>query len=136
MYLVKIDVKESTINGKGVFSVEPIKQGTVVWKFDFSHDKSLSPEDFENLSEEDRAKLLRVAYLSRQTNRWVYPPENDPALFTNHNPETNNMSVVWDKTISDEPVFVANRDIEAGEELTNNYLDFDSRPEDQREDWV
>ena len=136
MYLVHVEVKDSAIDGKGVFATEPAKRGAILWKFDSSHDKSMSVEDFQNLSDTERAELQRVAYLSQYTNRWVYPPENDPALFTNHNPGNNNMSVIFDKNLSDEPIFVANRDINAAEELTNNYLEFDARPEKGTAGWI
>lgn len=136
MYLVKIEVKDSPIHGKGVFAHEHIKRGTIMWKFDPTHDKFLSPEEFNKLSEEERAELQRVAYLSGRTNRWVYPPKDDPALFTNHSPDNNNMSAIFDETVSDEPVFVANRDIAEGEELTNNYFEFDAHPEEQTGKWI
>jgi SET domain-containing protein len=136
MYLIKVEVKDSLIEGKGVFALEPIKHGTIAWKFDASHDQTMTPVEFNNLDKIAQAELQRVAYLSLQTSRWVYPPEGDPARFTNHNPESNNLSVGFDKSISDEPYFIANRDIKAGEELTNNYLEFDARPEEDTASWV
>lgn len=127
MYLTKISVKDSTIEGKGVFSLEDIKKDSVVWKFDPTHDKFLSPSEFEKLDADSKTALLRVAYLSEKSNRYIYPPEEDPARFTNHS-ETNNLSVVSDESISEEPIFVANRDIQAGEELMVNYTEFDTQP--------
>lgn len=127
MYLTKISVQDSTIEGKGVFSLEDIKKDSIVWKFDPTHDKSLSPSEFEKLDADSKTALLRVAYLSNKSNRYIYPPEEDPARFTNHS-ETNNLSVVSDESISEEPVFVANRDIQEGEELTVNYTEFDTQP--------
>ena len=134
MYLVKVEAKDSPIEGKGVFALEDIKEGTIAWKFDPSHDQSMSSEDFEALDDKSRTQLLRVAYLSKSSGRWVYPPNDDPALFTNHS-ESNNLSVAHDTAISGEPFFRANRDIRSGEELTVNYTEFDARPEDQVLDW-
>lgn len=127
MYLTKITAKDSPIEGKGVFSLEDISKDSVVWKFDSSHDQSMSPAEFDQLDEDSKIALLRVAYLSKKSNRYVYPPEGDPARFTNHS-ETNNLSVVSDESISEEPIFMANRDIRAGEELTVNYTEFDTQP--------
>jgi len=127
MYLVKVTVKESPIEGRGVSTLEDIRKGSVVWKFDPAHDKSMSPTEFDALDEAAKESLLRVAYLSSTSNRWVYPPEGDPAHFTNHS-EKNNMTAVTDSSVSEEPFFIANRDIQAGEELTNNYEEFDTRP--------
>lgn len=124
MYLIKVEVKDSVIEGKGVFSIEDIKNGDVVWKFDPSHDKVLSTSEFNELDYATQESFLRVAYLSRITNRWVYPPRGDPAEFTNHSRE-NNLSALYKESISEEPFFFANRDISPGEELTNNYTEFD-----------
>ena len=124
MYLIKIEAKTSSIDGLGVFSLEDIKAGNIVWKFNPDHDQTLSQAEFDALDENQKQNLRRVAYLSNKTKRWVYPPANDPALYTNHSNE-NNLTAIFDESISPEPFFVANRDIKAGEELTNNYAEFD-----------
>ena len=135
MYLFKVEIKKSPINGKGVFALENISKGEVVWRYKPDKDRVLSVGDYEKLDCNEKSKLDRIAYLSPSTNRYVYPPENDPALFTNHSVD-NNLSVVFDKLVSDEPFFVANRDIKIGEELTNNYLDFDEAIKNHRPKWL
>ena len=135
MYLVKIETKESIIDGKGVFALENIRKGVVVWKFDPNHDKTLTSVQFDEADKAVKEELRRVAYLSKNTGRWVYPPENDPARFTNHSKE-NNLSVLLDESISEEPIFIANRDITAGEELTNDYTEFDDLTEEVEQDWL
>ena len=136
MYIVKVEVRDSEIDGKGVFTLQDISKGDVVWKFDLSHDQVMSPEAFSKLSENEKEKLLRVAYLSRRTKQWVYPPAGDAAEFTNHSKE-NNLSVMYNPDISEEPIFFANRNISSGEELTNNYNDFDDLTErDTKPEWL
>lgn len=135
MYLIKVAVQDSPIDGQGVFTLEDVKAGDVVWKFDSDHDRTLSKSQFDSLGGEEREELRRVAYLSKNTGRWVYPPENDPARFTNHSKE-NNLSATLNTSISEEPVFVANRDIQAGEELTNDYSEFDDLSENLEADWL
>lgn len=125
MYLVKISVQDSNIQGKGVFAVQNIKWGEIVWKFAEGHDKMLSLEEYALLDAKSREHLDKVAYLSAVSHHYIFPPENDPALYTNHDAQNHNLSVVVDQNISPEPFFVANRDIPKGEELTNNYHDFD-----------
>jgi SET domain-containing protein len=136
MYLFKIKTEKSQIEGFGVFSLEKIPAGSVVWKFDQTHDKSLSQNDFFKLSREAQEELEKVGYLSPVSNMWIYPPENDPARFTNHHPSTNNLSVVFNSLISAEPFFKANRDITEGEELTVNYLEFDEFIKSKRPEWI
>lgn len=133
MYLVPVTIKESKINGKGVFAKQAIPKDTIVWKFAEGHDLVMSKEQYASLESEKREDLDRVAYLSATTDRYVYPPEGDPARFTNHSDE-NNLSVVVNPQVSVEPYFVANRDIEPDEELTNNYLEFDQAAK-EKSDW-
>ena len=122
---MKILAKKSEIDGMGVFADEHIERGTVVWKFEPTHDCVLTAKEYTALSKEERETLSRVAYLSSTTGNYVFPPEGDPANYTNHNGEKSNLTVYFDLHISLEPYFVANRDIKMGEEITNNYHEFD-----------
>jgi hypothetical protein len=94
----------------------------------------MSIDEFDKLNKETQENLKRVAYLSEVSKQYVYPPENDPARFTNHSID-NNLSVAVDEQISTEPYFIANRDIESGEELTNNYFEFDETLKKDRSEW-
>lgn len=136
MYLVKVSVKNSQIEGKGVFADEDIAQGDIVWKFDPQHDLTISQEDFERLDKNMQSEIRKIGYMSPTSNNWVYPPEDDPARFTNHSDSSNNLSVVFDRHISDEPIFIVNKDIEKGEELTNNYIEFDDAIKNVKPAWM
>jgi len=126
MYLIPISVKSSTVEGKGVFSEAYISKGEIVWKYTMGHDKSLSQSDYEALTDSEKEYMNKVAYLSSTSGQYIFPPENDPALYTNHDALNHNLTAVLDKSISPEPFFIANRDIKKGEELTNNYHEFDA----------
>lgn len=136
MYTIPVEVSKSKIDGQGVFTKTNIKNGSIVWQYTNGHDRKMSIKEFDNLDENTRTKLQRIAYLSPYTNLWVIPPEDDPACFTNHDPVTHNTSVVFDEKISDEPLFVANRNINAGEEITNNYLEFDNNSVTEKFKWL
>jgi SET domain-containing protein len=135
MYVFKIETHKSGIEGVGVFALEKIGKNAIVWKFDPTHDKSISVDEYNLCSKEAQDELDRVAYLSPTTGRYVYPPENDPARYTNHSRQ-NNLTVAVNKDVSDEPYFIANRDIDIGEELTNNYLEFDDALKSSRPKWI
>lgn len=135
MYVVPVSIMESSIDGEGVFTDKAITEGSMVWKFESDYDFTLSQEEYDALSPEAKEKLKRVAYFSPWTGQWVYPPEGDAAEFTNHS-SGNNLSVVFNQTVSPEPYFVANRDIEAGEELTNNYYEFDAITQKENPRWA
>ena len=135
MYTVPVTIKKSSINGKGVFAEVPIKNGEIVWKFKPGYDITLNQSKYNALDLHEKERLSHVAYFSPWTKRWVYPPEGDAAEYTDHSPN-NNLTVVFDKSVSPEPYFVANRDIVSGEELTNNYLEFDAITQKERPKWV
>ena len=135
MYLIPVEIRDSSIEGKGVFALEDIDPGTVVWKYNPEYDKSISLDDFERLSNEEKSDIEKVGYISTESNQWIYPSENDPARYTNHS-QFNNLSVVFDKQLSVKPVFITKRGIKAGEELTNNYLEFDQRIIAYKPSWL
>ncbi len=136
MYLYKITTRESSIDGIGVFALEPISKGAIVWKYERDHDRSMTNEEFLKLDKDAQSELEKVGYISAMSGLWIYPPKDDPARYTNHHPEQNNLTAEVDQTISPEPFFRANRHIEIGEELTNNYLEFDKFIAEKKPDWI
>lgn len=135
MYLVPVEVKNSLIHGKGVFATADIPKDTVVWKFKKDHDQRLSVEAYEDLGHDEKKLAQKTAYLSPQSDMWVIPPPDDPACFTNHSKNAN-LSVVFDKKLSSEPIFIAKEDIAAGDEITNDYREFDKNADDEQSDWL
>ena len=135
MYIVTTKVADSIIEGRGVFSLEAIPKSKIVWLFNEGHDVRKSREEFDRLSNTEKEHLNKTAYFSFWSNLWVYPPTGDPAEFTNHS-LTNNPSVTFDPSVSQEPYFIANRDIKIGEELTNNYHEFDEITQLTKPNWA
>ncbi len=136
MYLYKVEVKKSKIEGKGVFALEKIKKDSIVWKFEPNQDNSISQEEFEKLSKEKKKELKKTGYLSPISMEWIFPPKNDPACFTNHSSTMNNLSAVFNPEISKELFFKTNRDISIGEELIVNYLEFDKFTQKMKSKWI
>jgi SET domain-containing protein len=135
MYAVLVKVDKSNIDGQGVFAIEDIPKGTIAWIFKEKHDIKLSAKEYDSLSSLQKQKMDKTGYLSPWTGFWVFPSDNDPAQFTNHSNDSN-LSVAFDKSISTEPYFVANRDITKGEELTNNYNEFDKITQKTKPIWA
>lgn len=135
MYKIAVEVAPSPIDGKGVFTLNSIAKKTVAWLFTEGHDVALSVTEYHELSQPEKDRLDKTGYLSPWTNLWVFPPNDDPAQFTNHS-DKNNLSAVYDESVSTEPYFIANRDIQAGEELTNNYHEFDKITRETKPDWA
>jgi len=135
MYVVDIKVSKSPIDGEGVFTERDIPKDKIVWLFKQDHDQRLTDTEFQKLSSNKKEHLSHTAYFSPWSNLWVFPPQGDPAEYTNHS-DKHNLSVIFDEDVSPEPYFIANRDITAGEELTNNYHEFDEITRKTKPDWA
>jgi hypothetical protein len=96
--------------GFGVFATEHIPRGTIVWVLD-RLDRLLSPAQVESLGNRYEKVLNHFSYLNARGGRvlcW------DLARWVNHSCDANCLSTGWEFDI-------AVRDIEAGEEITNDY---------------
>ena len=113
MLIVDHNVRPSEIHGLGVFAKEPIKAGTVVWRFDPMFDVELPEEFVSTLASEDLETVLHHA--EYMPDKRVFRLGNDADIFMNH---SNRPSLV-DR--GDE--MVAARDLRAGEELTCDYCE-------------
>jgi SET domain-containing protein len=118
MLLVSTYVAPSAIEGVGVFAAEPIAAGTRIWRLEPSFDRLIK-----------KAEVLELAPLMQAfVDRYAYPLLSDPdtliveldnGRFMNHN------DVEPNTRFDDPDAGYALRDIEAGEELTCNYAEFD-----------
>lgn len=95
----------------------------------------MAPEEYEKLNSENREYIEKVGYLSPLSNMWIFPDKDDNAKYTNHS-NTNNLTAVKNTELSEEIYFIANRDIEASEELTNNYHEFDEFIKSIKPEWA
>ncbi len=123
MIVVKTVVKQSGIEGLGLFAEERIPKGTTVWKYDPRFDLSFDPKEVEAWDLLQKDFLIRYAYLSTDSGKYIFCA--DDARFMNHSATKNNLDVM---PFEGEPETrgVANRDIEAGEEILINYRTFDA----------
>ena len=115
MFLIPTYLSQSSIHGVGVFTPEPIAEGTLLWEFDPSVDWKITPEEMERFPEPYQSRFRMYCYLAPEG---IYVFCGDNAKFMNHSLDPN----------CDDPegrYTIANRDIAAGEELTSNYLTFD-----------
>lgn len=135
MYIVAVKIADSPIAGKGVFAEQAIEKGETCWIYKQGYDIELSTEEYKAIPEETKSRIAKTGYLSPWTDKYIFPPEDDPAQYTNHS-ANNNLSVIYDESASPEPYFIANRDIAIGEELTNNYHEFDKVTQETMPNWA
>jgi len=96
--------------GFGVFATARIPRGTIVWVLD-RLDRLLSPAQVDSLGPRYHDMLDHFSYLNARGSRvlcW------DLARWVNHSCDPNCLSTGWEFDI-------AVRDIEVGEEITNDY---------------
>lgn len=114
MFLIKTYVAESVVEGLGVFAAEPVKAGTVMWRFTPGIDSVIPDSVVEVLPPAGRDFVDRYCYRSARFGDG-YVLNGDNARYLNHSrtPNTDNST----------EVAVALRDIAEGEEITCNYLE-------------
>lgn len=129
MMLIKSKLGNSSIHGIGLFACEFVPKGTLVWKFDSNFDVVLTQEYMSTLPEAALEQFKNYAYKSLTTGNYILC--SDDARFINHDLNSNTVcSVPPDLDEQEALVCHAVRDIQVGEEITNNYLEFDSDPHD------
>lgn len=117
MLLVKAEARRSPIHGLGLFASEPIKKGTPVARWTEGHDMRMTPAEWAALPARVR-EWLYIHWWTREDGNWY--GTCDDGRFTNHSKSPN---MLWD---DDTKTSIAARDIAAGEELTEDYGDFDA----------
>jgi uncharacterized protein len=113
MMLVKTEVRPSKIQGLGLFALEPISSGTEVWKYVEGFDHEI--KDWSNLPQVALDFLEKYAVFQHG----YYTMNNDDARFYNHSDAPN---TAGDARRNAE---IAIKDIEAGEEITCDYREWD-----------
>lgn len=123
MLLVPTYIAKSSIAGIGLFAGRDIQKGEVVWRFVEGFDRRVSAEDLERLPEAERKEVLFWGYFNRRTGFWIMC--GDEARRVNHSSAPNLAGGYGSDDPTDEGFEVAARDIKQGEELTDNYFDYD-----------
>ena len=121
MLLVKTKVKNSQIHGLGLFADEFIPKGTVIWKFTSGFDLKFTKEQI--LSFPDLLQIFIYTYAWKSKKSELYCHAVDDGRFFNHSENPNSLAEYRDD--EEESVNVALRDIQIGEEITDNYSSFE-----------
>ncbi|HOO52251.1 MAG TPA: SET domain-containing protein [Alphaproteobacteria bacterium] len=120
MFHVKYKLKTSDLHGIGVFADEDIAKGTLIYTSSPLLDVNITNEEFETLSENEKQEIKYWGFWIESTQRWHV--DFDVSRFINHSFEG---TVTQDPTIED-AYLTATKDINAGEELCQNYLEFET----------
>jgi uncharacterized protein len=115
MLLIKTYVDKSAIHGLGVFAAEFIRKGTKIWRFVEGFDRAYSPKEFARLPKPARDFLKDYGY--RVDGEILFTVDNDH--YINHSDAPN--------TYLKSGYAIARRNIRKGEEITNDYGEFDAK---------
>lgn len=120
MLLIRTKLKPSGIHGLGVFAAEFVPKGTRVWEYREGFDYRVSKEFVEALPEPAQSTIRHYSAL------WGggYVISADDARFLSHSDVPNL------QTFAEPDCDVALRDIQIGEELLEDYREFDESKRD------
>lgn len=138
---VRYEIRESIDRGKGVFTLEKIAKGTCVWKFIEEvnvniYNESELREHFGSISDEERDRIIDIAFADYGCKAYSVMVPLDDSQFFNHS-DTHNIGkfhLCYEapkndrKEVSRMPAArhsYALRDIEVGEELFENYEEYE-----------
>ena len=120
MIHIRYALKESPLHGVGLYADEDVKVGQVIYTASPTLDLNITEEQFKSLSDAEKREVRWWGFWEAPSKRWHV--DFDVTKFVNHEIPG---SVTQDTTHS-EAYLVAARDIRAGEEMTQNYLEFES----------
>jgi SET domain-containing protein len=126
MIHIKYKLNKSDKHGIGLFADEDLKEGQLIYTASPLLDVNLTQEQFDSLSDREREEFQWWGFFDEPSQRWHV--DFDVSKFINHSREG---TVTQDKD-HDEAYLVTSRDVKRGEELTQNYLEFESEEDLKR----
>ena len=117
---IKYKLDRSDHHGIGLFAADDLKKGQLVYTASPLLDLNITKEQFDLLDEKEKQELRWWGFWDEQNKKWHC--DFDVSKFINH---ANEGTVTQDTNHADAHLIAA-RDIAAGEELTQNYLEFES----------
>ncbi len=120
MIHIKYRLDRSQIHGIGLFADQDVKKGDTIFTDEPLLDVNITEKQFTSLNKSTQKEILYWGYFDKQNQKWHV--DFDHIHFINH---SFNPNMTQDMTRSD-VLLVSSRDIRAGEELTQNYLEFEN----------
>jgi len=114
MMMVETELKPSPIHGIGVFLLQPVRKGDLIWRFDSRIDRVYTEDEIATVPDHVQRFLRTYSTWHATTGLWVLCGDNGRHF--NHSEAPS--------TVSDGISFgtdVAAEDLPAGSELTSNY---------------
>jgi SET domain-containing protein len=126
MIHIAYTLKSSDLHGVGLFADEDIKQGQLIYTASPLLDLNITQEQFDNLDQKEKDEILWWGFFDRPSQMWHV--DFDVSKFINH---SDNATVTQDDS-HEGAYLVAVHDVQPGEELTQNYLEFETAEDLER----
>jgi len=126
MIHIKYKLDSSNKHGIGLFSDENIQKGDLIYTASPVLDTNITQEQFDLLDKKEKKEFLWWGFFDEPSQMWHV--DFDVSKFINHSYE----ATVTQDELHDEAYLVAAIDIKSGEELTQNYLEFESQEDLER----
>ena len=120
MMHIKYKLDTSDKHGIGLFADQDIQKGEVIYTASPLLDVDITQQQFDSLHEKEKQEILWWGFFDESSQKWHV--DFDVSKFINHSEEG---TVTQDKN-HQEAYLVTTRDVKSGEELTQNYLEFES----------
>jgi SET domain-containing protein len=120
MIHIKYKLDKSEKHGIGFFADEDLRVGQVVYTASPLLDLNITQEEFDSLTISEQNEIRWWGFLDEPTQKWHV--DFDVSKFINHSDEA---TLTQEKSHSN-AYLVSTREIQKGEELTQNYLEFES----------
>lgn len=121
MLFVKTKVLPSKIHELGLFADEFIHKGTIIWKFTPGFDLKFTKEQIKKFPKQVREYLETYCWLGKKSGKYCFSSDN--GKYFNHSKNPNSSSAYY--VDEEEVVTKAIRDIQKGEEITDDYSTFE-----------
>lgn len=121
MIHIKYKLDRSGNHGIGLFADQEIKADQLIYTPSPLLDVNLTQEQFDSLGDNEKRELQYWGFFDKPSQKWHV--DFDVSHFINHSYEP---TVTQDKNY-EEAHLIAARDIKSGEELTQNYLEFETQ---------
>jgi SET domain-containing protein len=127
MFKYKAEVKIATNPkmGLGLFAKEFIEKGSIVWEYIEGVDIKICQDKFEKLNEVQKEYFYKYAWLEEDG---CYYSSCDLTNFINHSYNPN-LKVI-------DNIVIAIQDIQTGEEMFENYQEFDPEFDEYKNEFI
>jgi len=120
MIHIRYKLKASEVHGIGLFAGEPVKTGQLIYTASPLLDLNITQEQFNSLDQKEKDEILWWGFFDEPSQKWHV--DFDVSKFINHSKN----ATVSQHASHKEAHLVALRDIAEDEELTQNYLEFET----------